>query len=55
MSVRADEDICLEKRERVIEVSAGNGPYDLKVLVEDIQLVHVFHTARYFQQLALGC
>ena len=29
----------------------GKGTHDLEVPVDDVQFVHVFHTACYFQQL----
>ena len=51
MSGGIHKDIGLEKRERVANARDG-GMYNLNVSVDDVQFVHLFHTACYSQQLS---
>ena len=50
VSTRVDEDVCLNERECATNVRGG-GTYGLQVSMDNIQFMHVLHTACYFQQL----
>ena len=51
VSIAIDEDVRLDKHERIIKVWGEDGSYDLKVPVDGVNVVHIIDSARGSQQL----
>lgn len=46
-STSVDEDVFLDERERVTKVYEEEGSHNLEVPVNDVEVVHLHHCARY--------